>query len=135
MARSTLIGIIARVSKLLPVNILLQLYYTRLVQPYLVYCNLVWASNYLTRLLNLSILYRKAMHTLSNTHQRRYVKSADLFRQTRILAVSRINLTQNNEFMLYKWKHFMVSGKLQRILNRLQLNITAHRHHWPSSSS
>ena len=79
----------------------MQLYYT-LVQPYFVYCNIVWASNYPTRIQNLNILHRKAIRTISRTHQRYYIHSADLFRQTGILTLSQINLMQASEFM-YKY--------------------------------
>lgn len=65
-------SIFSRVSRLLPSNILLQLYFT-LVKPYLVYCNLVWAPNYPTRLRNLNILQRKALRTITRTHQRYHI--------------------------------------------------------------
>jgi len=64
----------------------------------------MWASNYPTRLqnLNISLLQRKAIRTISRTHQRYYIQSADLFKQTGILALSQINLMQVSEFM-YKY--------------------------------
>src|SRR6218665_2752406 len=39
------IGLLSRISYLLPSNIRINLYYT-MIHPYLAYCNLVWASNY-----------------------------------------------------------------------------------------
>src|SRR6218665_3699619 len=43
------VGIIARSSHLLPLTIRIKLYYF-LIFPYLSYCNVVWASNYESRL-------------------------------------------------------------------------------------
>src|SRR6218665_793539 len=49
------VGIIARSSYLLPQTIHIKLYYS-LIFPYLTYCNVVWASNYESRLSRLVIL-------------------------------------------------------------------------------
>src|SRR6218665_1366046 len=46
------IGIISRISYKLPTHILINLYYS-LVYPYIAYCNMVWASNYKSRLVRL----------------------------------------------------------------------------------
>ena len=52
------IGIIKRISYILSPHILLTLYYT-MIYPYLSYCNMVWASNYKSRLHGLAILQKK----------------------------------------------------------------------------
>jgi len=54
------IGIISRISHILPKSIRLSLYYT-LILPYLSYCNLIWSSNYDSRLKKLVILQKKPL--------------------------------------------------------------------------
>ena len=55
------IGILSRISYLLPSNnIRINLYYT-MIHPYLPYCNLVWASNYQARLKRLIVLQNRAI--------------------------------------------------------------------------
>src|SRR6218665_4231343 len=53
------IGILSRLSYLLPVHIPTSLYYT-IVHPYLSYCSIIRASNYPARLKLLQILQKKA---------------------------------------------------------------------------
>src|SRR6218665_1143286 len=43
------IGIISRIAYLIPTNVRLTLYYS-LIYPYIAYCNIIWASNYKSRL-------------------------------------------------------------------------------------
>ena len=49
------IGILSRISYLLPCNILINLYYS-LIYPYLAYCNIAWGSTYHSRLKRLIVL-------------------------------------------------------------------------------
>lgn len=52
------IGILKRISYLLPSNILTNLYYT-LIYPYLTYCNMIWTSTYTSHLNKLKIAQKK----------------------------------------------------------------------------
>ena len=51
------IGILSRLSYLLPIHIRTSLYYT-MVHPYLSYCSIIWASNYPARLKTLEMLQK-----------------------------------------------------------------------------
>ena len=57
------IGIISRIAYLLPTNILLTLYYS-LVYPYIAYCNMVWASNYNSRLRRITVLQKRIVRKI-----------------------------------------------------------------------
>jgi len=88
---------ISGVAYLLPPNILLQLYYT-LINPYLIYYNLIWPSNYPSRLINLNILQRKALHAILGFSWTYQWHSSDLFSTTG-LTMTQTNFCQTNEFM------------------------------------
>src|SRR6218665_144936 len=47
------IGILSRISYKLPAHTLISLYYS-LIYPYLAYCNMIWSSNYVTRISHLA---------------------------------------------------------------------------------
>jgi len=51
------IGILKRISYLLPKNIMLTLYYS-MIYPYIAYCNMIWASNYNSRLHRINVLQK-----------------------------------------------------------------------------
>src|SRR6218665_66970 len=57
------IGILSRISYLLPSNIRINVYYT-MIHPYLAYCNLVWASNYQVRLKRLIVLQNRSIRVI-----------------------------------------------------------------------
>jgi len=52
------IGIIRKLSYIVSQHVLTTLYHT-LIKPYLTYCNIVWASNYLSQLKPLEVRYYK----------------------------------------------------------------------------
>src|SRR6218665_2670427 len=52
------IDILSRISYKLPAHILISLYYS-LIYPYLAYCNMIWSSNYVTRISHLVTLQKK----------------------------------------------------------------------------
>ena len=54
------VGILSRIAYILPTRLRLNLYYS-LIHPYLSYCNMVWASNYVTRLKRLILLQKKLL--------------------------------------------------------------------------
>ena len=83
------VGVISRISYLLPTNILLTLYHC-LIHPYIAYCNMIWASNYNSRLHRIIVLQKKAVRLIAgfpyNSH-------------TGILKVAQIKQIQICEFM------------------------------------
>lgn len=95
------IGIISRIAYLLPTNILLNLYYT-MIHPYLSYCNVIWASNYNSRLQRLQTLQKRAVRIILGFHNRERRSPDNMFNIANILTVSKINALQVNEFM-YKF--------------------------------
>jgi len=90
------IGVIYRLSKFLPSNILRQLYFT-LVYPYIYYCNLVWANNTADSLENLTILQKRIIRIISNSYYLEH--SSPLFKAKRILKLADINNLQIGQFM------------------------------------
>src|SRR6218665_3460345 len=69
------IGIIRKIAHLLPTKILINSYYT-LVNPYFIYGNIVWASNYDSRIKNLVLLQKRIIRIIArdkyydHTHKR-----------------------------------------------------------------
>jgi hypothetical protein len=90
------IGIISRVSYLIPANIRLTLYYS-LIYPYLAYGNMIWASNYEHRLQRIKILQKRIIRLITgspyNTH------TNPLFKHLGILKLLQIRQKQTCEFM------------------------------------
>ena len=94
------IGILNRIQYLLPKFILLNLYYS-LIYPYLSYCNLIWASNYPSRLKVLMMLQRRAVRIVAKQY---YEDDTDhLFSRLRILKIESVNKFLIAEFM-YKYE-------------------------------
>ena len=52
------IGVISRVRYCMPRMVLLQLYHT-LIEPYLIYCNIIWAANHGTTVNQLFIMQKR----------------------------------------------------------------------------
>src|SRR6218665_2537808 len=65
------VGIIARSSHLLPSTIRIKLYYS-LIFPYLSSCNVVWTSNYESRLSRLVILHKRAIRVVARVSSREH---------------------------------------------------------------
>src|SRR6218665_2440200 len=90
------IGIISRIAYLIPTNVRLTLYYS-LIYPYIAYCNIIWASNYKSRLYRLKILQKRSVRIIAglpyNSH------TDPIFKHFEILKLFQINLKQINEFM------------------------------------
>jgi hypothetical protein len=103
------IGVIARIAYLLPIQTRLNLYYS-LIQPYLTYCNMVWASTYPARFSRLNNLQRRAMRVVAGT--RYSVPTETLFKLNRVLNIEQIRVQQTAEFM---YKYF--NNQLPRVFN------------------
>ncbi len=82
------IGIIRKISYLLPTKVLTNLYYT-LVYPYLLYGNLVWASNYETRLRPMTILQKRIIRIMAGDSY--YAHTRHRFKQLKLLKFEQIN--------------------------------------------
>jgi len=95
------IGIIYRLSYILPKPIRINLYYT-LVYPYLSYCNLIWSSTYESRVKKITILQKKAIRTIEGVS--RSVSSSPIFINLNLLNIHQIKHLQMGEFM-YKYEH------------------------------
>src|SRR6218665_383787 len=90
------IGIISRIAYLIPTNVRLTLYYS-LIYPYIAYCNIIWASNYKSRLYRLKILQKRSVRIIAglpyNSH------TYPIFKHFGILKLFQISLKRINEFM------------------------------------
>ena len=61
------VGILYKVKHHLPSKSLLTLYYA-LIYPYLTYCNLIWASTYVTNLQRIYLLQKRAVRAISKAN-------------------------------------------------------------------
>ena len=95
------VGILSRASHLLPKYIRLQLYYS-LVYPYFTYCNLVWASNYASRLNKLVLLQKRAVRIIARAPRGSH--TGPLFSDLQILRFCEINKLQVCDFF-YRFEH------------------------------
>ena len=100
------VGILARTAHLLPTRIRLSLYYS-LVHPYLSYCNVVWASNYPSRLVRLTSLQKRAARIiLGNLNS---LSSQAMLQKLNICNIEQIRIKQTSEFM-FKYMHNLLPG-------------------------
>src|ERR1043165_7700875 len=93
------IGIIRRISYLLPQTALKNLYFA-LIYPYLTYCNLIWTSTYPTHLNKLKILQKRAIRVITNSTYNTHTKY--LFQRLKLLNLNQIRYVQIGEVM-YKY--------------------------------
>src|SRR6218665_917551 len=101
------IGILSRLSYLLPIHIRTSLYYT-MVHPYLSYCSIIWASNYPVRLKTLEMLQKRTIRVIVGCS---YFASAEpLFKSTNILPVKQLQLYHSAEFMCKYYNHNLPSA-------------------------
>ena len=94
------VGILSRIAYLLPNHLRLNLYHS-LVHPYLSYCNMVWASNYVTRLKRLIIIQKRAVRIISGTMSRE--PTTQTFHRLKIQNLEQIRVTQICEF-IFKYR-------------------------------
>jgi len=98
------LGIMGRVRRILPLDILRMLYFS-LIYPYLVYCCIVWGSASATALHKLEVLQNRAvrMKTRSPFH----ATASPIFKQLNLLKLCDIRHMQILLFM-YKCKHALL---------------------------
>ena len=85
------VGIIRKLSKTLPSDILLTLY-DILIAPYLDYCNIAWSSRDTIEFKKLFLVQKKALHLITGKSWQTH--SAPLFKSMRILRLHDINTVQ-----------------------------------------
>ena len=90
------LGIIRRISYLLPMHILKNLYFS-LIYPYLTYCNLIWTSTYTTHLKQLQILQKKAVRLITRSPYNSHSKP--LFLELNLLTIDQVRHLQTCELM------------------------------------
>jgi hypothetical protein len=98
------IGVLNRVKSVLPSSVLLSLYYT-MVQPYLMYCNIIWGGANLSNLKILVNLQKRAVRVITNSCFRAH--SSPLFARLGLLKILDMYKLQILMFM-YKSKHSML---------------------------
>jgi len=93
------LGILARVSHLIPFHIRKNLYYT-LINPYFDYGNIVWASNYSARLKCLVLLQKRAIRIIARDLY--YAQTSGRYREYNIMKFESMNRYLVGKFM-YKF--------------------------------
>ena len=76
------VGLLYKAKYYLPSKSLLTLYYA-LISPYLTYCNLIWASTYVTNLQRIYLLQKRAVRAISKADYK--ASSKPLFANLKIL--------------------------------------------------
>ena len=97
-------GLIYKASFYLNHNSLLSLYYA-LVFPYLTYCNLIWASTYVTNLQRIYLLQNRTVGLISKADYR--APSKPLFIKTKILDIFSIYSLQVSSFMYLYYNNLL----------------------------
>ena len=90
------LGMISRVSKILPSEILLTLYYS-LIYPHLLYCCIVWGGACITSLHKLEVLQNRAIRLI--THSPFRSSSSPIFKRLNILKIADIRKLNIATFM------------------------------------
>ena len=120
------IGIIRKLSHILPNQVLTTLYNT-LITPYLNYCNIIWASNYSTRLKPLEILQKRVIRILCNAGG--LANTSSLFKRLHILKLQDIH-TLHTALFMYKYHHHLLPTSFD---NYFVLSSLVHDHHTRTS--
>ncbi len=122
------IGVLNKARKCLPVKTLLTLYST-LVLPHLNYCNIIWASNYPTRLKPLVTLQKRAIRIISNAPY--LAHSAPIFKRNHMLNLLDINKHQIGTFVYASLQNLLPPT----IADHLAFNFSTHRHFTRNTSN
>ena len=115
------IGIISRIRLLVPRAVLMSLYHA-LVEPYLQYCNLIWAARRTSVLNELYLCQKKLLRIITFSDRRSH--SLPLFKNLEILPVSSINDLQVGCFM-YSAHHKLLPAYFNSLFVP---NTTLHTH-------
>lgn len=109
------IGIISRMRFFVPRSVLLSLYHA-LVEPYLQYCNLVWATHRSSVLNELYLCQKRILRIITNSDRRCH--STPLFKQLNILPIFNINDLQVGCFMYSAVHKLMQTESLDSVFVR-----------------
>ena len=115
------IGIIGKVKKYLTIPLLLNLYYA-FSYPYLIYCNMIWASNYPSSLDKIRVLQKRLLRLVTFSEPR--TPSAPLFKKLKVLNIEQICSYQTGIFM-YKYCKDLLP---QVFDNMFSFNNSIHSH-------
>ena len=107
------IGIMFKVGQFLTKETTKALYYT-LVYPYIHYCNVIWASNYPTRLSRIEIPQKRAVRAIAKIQYRE--STQHVFKELKILKVQEINKLQIS-FFIFKFHNNQLPKNLSDIFS------------------
>lgn len=113
------IGILSRLRYNMPRSVLLSLYHA-MIEPYLTYCNIVWAIHETSDLKALFLCQKKSIRVLTFSNWRSHTKP--LFSKYKILTLYAINKLQVSSFM-YRATNNMLPGKF---CSMYKLNSSMH---------
>ena len=119
------IGLLYKARFYLPSNSLLSLYYT-LIYPYLTYCNLVWASTYVSNLQRIYLLQKRAVRSISKADYK--APSKPLFTKLNILDIFSIYSLQVGTFMYHYHNNMLPLSFCQTFQTGNQLHRYSTRH-------
>ena len=122
------IGVIRKLSKILPCEVLRTLYNT-LIHPYFNYCNIVWGSQSGSKLDELFILQKKAVRII--TKKKWNDHTSGLFKSTKILKIRDLN-----KFYVASFVYKSLQNNLPAVFcNYFSLNSIVHDHNTRISSN
>ena len=105
------IGILLRVRKYVPNDMLLTLYHT-LIEPYFSYCNIIWGTHCSKHLDQLYHKQKKVIRIIANTKWNAH--TAHLFRDFQLLSIFNLNKLQTCCFM-YKISNCLLQTVFQNL--------------------
>ena len=118
------VGLLYKAKYYLPSKSLLTLYYA-LIYPYLTYCNLVWASTYVTHLQRIYLLQKRAVRAISKADYKASSKSlsanlktVDVFSIYSLQVSSFIYLYQNDALPIAFTQIFQTGNQINQYLTR-----------------
>lgn len=100
------LGVMGRVSKILPRDVLRMLYFS-LIYPYLTYCCIIWGNASPTALHKLEVLQNRAVRIITRSPFR--ATASPIYKQLNLLKLCDISKLQTVLFM-YKCKHVLLPG-------------------------
>ena len=121
------IGLIKKLSKVIPHHVLITLYNT-LITPYLNYCNIILASNYPGRQKPLEVLQKRIIRIICNAD--RTASTGSLFKQLNLLKFQDINILQIAHIM-YKYHYCLLPTVFH---DYFVLSSNVHEHYTRSSA-
>ena len=107
-------GILSRIRYLIDKKTAFMLYYS-LIHPYLSYCNIVWASNYFTRLKHVHFAQKRSIRIICRLQPLSSTKP--FFVENKILNVHQLNMFQTALFM-YKFEQKMLPASFDNYFIR-----------------